>query len=166
MLENLITFNLKPTNNPMKRAGILIALALTMAGCECKDGYGPNDCDVAWSANYAGTWSGTAECSGVGQNQTFDIEDMGIAADGVRNFIIDGNVRAELGDWDGFNIPSQIVFDPSIGENMIVSGQGSLVQTNSTNTGGTLIGTTTTLNMRMTQTVGNQSIECLWRLTK
>lgn len=150
----------------MKRLFLFLFCATVLTACECKDGYGPSDCDVPWSASYEGTWSGTAECSGMGQNQTFDVVDMGIASDGVRNFIIDGDIRAELRDWDGFIIPLQIVFDPAIGENMIVSGQGSLVQTNSTNTGGTFIGTTTTLNMRLTQTVGSNTIECLWRLTR
>lgn len=148
----------------MKRLFLPLLMAATLAGCECKDGYGPNDCDVPWSSNYAGTWSGTAECTGTGQNHTFEIEDMGISADGVRNFIIDGGIRAELGDWDGFRIPEQIVYIPELNENMTVSGQGALIETS------TLVGyitmRTTKLQFSMTQAGSSQTITCDWLLEK
>lgn len=122
----------------MKHLALLTFIILTLSACNCKHGFGPSDCDVPWSDNYAGSWSGTANC-GSGDAQASG----NIAAHGATRIIIENQIYGELSDWDAFDVPSQIIIED--GQPVTVYGRGGLISTSTQGGTGQIQGTTTEL---------------------
>jgi len=103
-------------------------LAAVLTSCDCKHGYGPNDCKETWASNYTGTWSASVSCAGQtsGGNST-------ITEESPTSIRIDGDIYARLDEWNRFTIPEQ-----QFGSNMI-SGSGRMIETNQTQPNGAII---------------------------
>jgi hypothetical protein len=126
-----------------------IILAVTAIGCDCKHGYGPDDCKETWASNYVGTWQGTTSCSNGGQTGQSTITEE--TATSIR---IDGQILATLNDWNSFSIPTQEI------NGAIINGQGGIREERNTNPQGGLIEINQTLWFEFTATQNGQSGYC------
>lgn len=136
----------------MKKLLTFLLIATTFAACDCKHGYGPNNCKDTWASNYTGTWSAEVECSGslgVGFSGNSTITEE--TATSIR---IDGDIFATLYAWDKFNIPTQQVNGATI------TGTGGITENTTTNNNGSLINIGRTVWYNITIEQNGQSANC------
>jgi len=120
-------------------------LAAALSSCDCKHGYGPNDCKETWASNYTGTWNASLSCPD--QFTTFT---SAITEESATSIRIDGDIYARLDDWNRFTIPQQNFGNGSI------TGSGTLTETHQTQPNGAIIVTTRRINFSFDVTVNGQ----------
>lgn len=131
-------------------------LAAVLTSCDCKHGYGPNDCRETWASNYTGTWTASVNCAGqtTGGNST-------ITEESPTSIRIDGDIYARLDEWNRFTIPEQ-----QFGANMI-SGSGRMIETTQNTGGGALVGVSRSIEFSFdVYSNGNYEGSCSTTLTQ
>lgn len=141
----------------MKAPHILIGLlAIFLTSCGCKEGYGPNDCDVAWADHYTGTWQVHYSCWGNG-DPISNTANATIDKLSPTRFRIDGTITADLSEWNEFSIPAQSV------QGNTVSGFGRLVEHPNIQNG-IQVGSRYTITISMNVIGNGGSAQCTWSM--
>lgn len=133
----------------MKKLLIFLLIATTFAACDCKHGYGPNNCKDTWASNYTGTWSQQLECGSNTFANTVTVTELNPIG-----IFIDYKISARLDSWDKFTIPSQQL------DGATVSGRGGLIDNTTTSNTGALINIGTTIWYEITLEQNGQTVFC------
>lgn len=132
-----------------------LVMAAAITGCDCKHGYGPDNCKDTWASNYVGTWNANIDCGG---NISTGVGS--ITEESATSIRIDGDIFANLTDWNKFTIPTQQVGGAT------VSGQGGMNENTATGNNGAVISITRSVWFEITAQQNGQSVVCYSNYTR